>query len=131
MNDRTNNKTKIIFSRMYPNSTKRFTSNLTSLLLSANTMTETTIGNGAKEIWRQVFKPADQRQPTRQHDFKPLALDGFDDRCRDKFRANDQRSGRLRRDVREGLIEVGSYRTRAYHGYVDSKGFELIIETFA
>ena len=89
-------------------------------------MAKISICNGAKEIWRQVFKPADQRQPTRQYNFEAPALDGLDDRCRDKFRANDQRSGRLRRDVRERLIEVGSYRTRAYHGYVDSKGFELI-----
>src|SRR5262245_37291712 len=96
-----------------------------------NTMAKISVCNGAKEIWRQVFKPADQRQPTRQHDFKPLALDGFDNRCRDKFGANDQRCGRLRRDVREGLIEVGSYRTGTNYGDVNAKGFELVIKAFA
>src|SRR5215475_7912433 len=94
-------------------------------------MAKITVGDGAKKIWRQVFKPADQRQPTRQHDFEAPSLDSLDDRCRDKFRTNDQRSGRLRRDVRERLIEVGSYRTRANHRYINSKGFELVIEAFA
>src|SRR4030095_14428088 len=94
-------------------------------------MSEITICNGAKEIWSRIFKPADQRQPTRQHDFEAPALDGLDYRCRDKFRVDDQRSWRLRRRVGERSVEFRSHRTGADHGYVNSKGFELVIKAFA
>src|SRR5512132_558417 len=83
LNDRTNNRTKIILSSMVPLiPLERFGLFYISRLFGLyNTMSEITICNGAKEIRSHMFKPADQRQPTRQHDFEAPALDSLDYCC--------------------------------------------------